>query len=150
MWLCPGSQHGHERIGGIRVHSAFTRGQELPLTPAACHKGPELRREHGPASSLPPSLPQLGKSEQKRGLCLPSPEYQRQGRGGGSELSTVTSLPFPGPSQLRYVGSPSIWQGSFALGLQINSLVATIHGCTPLAFYVFESLYPELLRHFSF
>lgn len=134
-----------KEAGAPASSGAFTRGQELPPAPAVCAtKGPARGRGHG--LGLPP--PSAEAKGTKRGLCLPSPQYQCQGQAGGSELSTVTPLPLSGPSQLCCVGSPSIWQGSFAPRLQIKPLTATIHGCNPLAFYIFGSLHSELLGHF--
>lgn len=147
MRLLPGSQQGHERSGGIRVQPAFTRGQELPLTPAVCHKGPEPGRGHGQPPSFPPSL-SWGKGNKSGDFV--SPLLNTNVRAEEEAVSSPLSpLSHSGPSQPCCVGSPSIWQGSFAPGLQINSPTAKMHGCSPLAFYIFGSLYSELLRYFS-
>lgn len=62
---------------------AFIRGEELPLTPAAWHKGPRARRGARPLHrppSLSSSLPQLRQtSEQKQGLSLPSASIPTSG-----------------------------------------------------------------------
>lgn len=75
MRLRSGSQRGHERSGGIRIHMRIHPGRGA--SPHTCCVAQRTRSPAGGTAPrpafLPPSLPWLQQtSEQKRGLSLPS------------------------------------------------------------------------------
>lgn len=137
-----------KEVGASTSTCTFILGEELPLTPAVWHKSPGAWQEAQPLSqppSLPPSL-SWGKGNKSRDSLSPLLQYPCQGQGGGYEQSSFTSLPLSHLGCAMCAVLSPLWQERFALGLQIWSLTAIIHGLSPLTFYFFWPLSSKILR----
>lgn len=122
---------------------AFRRGEELPLTPAVCHKGPAARRRTRPLTGLP----RLRRtSEQKRGLSLPSASIPTSGpRRRQRALLFRRSPALRSRSGPCYVGSPpSPLTREICAGT--SDPITCCHGLSLLAFYFFRSLSSKAVK----
>lgn len=114
---------------------AFRRGEELPLTPAVCHKGPTARRGTRPLTR-PPSAEadKRTKAGAFSPLCL-NTDVGAKEKAASSPLAPISRSPVPLGAVLRWAVLPPLRQERFVLGLQVRSLAATALAFVPFTFF---------------